>query len=62
MVLNKIDIPEVKENLDDITKRLLDIMPHTRLLTISAAGRLNLKELVSKTYSFLRKVKGSQVN
>ena len=58
VVLNKIDIPEVKENLDDITKRLLDIMPHTRLLTISAAGRLNLKELVSKTYSFLRKVKG----
>lgn len=60
VVLNKIDIPEVNEKLDQILNGLLEVMPHTRLLAVSAAGRLNLKDLVSRTYNFLRKVKGSQ--
>lgn len=57
VVLNKIDLPHVQEKQQELLEKLKDVMPHKRLLPISAAGRIGLDELVEKSYNFLQKVK-----
>lgn len=60
VVLNKIDLPDVQEREALLRKQLLENMPHTRLLTISAASRTNTDELVERVYSFLKKISVSE--
>ena len=60
MVLNKVDLPHVAEHQDEIVKGLLALMPHTRLLCISAAGRVGTADLVDRTYRFLQKVRSDE--
>jgi len=38
------------------------VMSHKRLLAISAAGRVELQELVQRTWSFLSKIKRDEEN
>eukprot|EP00596_Hydrurales_sp_CCMP1899_P006841 CAMPEP_0119039740 /NCGR_PEP_ID=MMETSP1177-20130426/9374_1 /TAXON_ID=2985 /ORGANISM="Ochromonas sp, Strain CCMP1899" /LENGTH=392 /DNA_ID=CAMNT_0007003979 /DNA_START=277 /DNA_END=1455 /DNA_ORIENTATION=+ len=57
VVLNKIDIPEVAAKKDELMAGLLALMPHTRLLCMSAAGRIGTADLVGRTYKFVKKVK-----
>lgn len=56
VVVNKIDIPQVSEKLDTILSDLRKVIPHRRLLTMSAASRMGTEELVRKTCAFLDKV------
>jgi GTP-binding protein len=62
VVLNKIDLPHVAEKQEKILSELRSIMPHTRLLAISAAARINVEDLVERTYKFLMKLKFDQNN
>lgn len=57
VVLNKIDIPEVARRQGEVIEQLRDNMPHTRLLAISAAGRNGVTDLMTRTASFLGKIK-----
>ena len=57
VVLNKIDIEGAAERLPELTRRIKAVMPHTRLLTISAAGRIGLDELKARSFAFLKKLK-----
>ena len=54
------DLPHVAEHQDEIVKGLLALMPHTRLLCISAAGRVGTADLVDRTYRFLQKVRSDE--
>jgi hypothetical protein len=43
--------------MDDICKE----MPHKRLLSMSAASRTNVDEVVERTYKFLSKLKSDRL-
>ena len=60
VVLNKIDLPHVAERQDEILSLLRKHMPHTRLLTMSAAARINVDDLVERVYKFLMKIKAEE--
>lgn len=60
VVLNKIDLPHVEARQAEIMAKLKSSMPHSRLLAISAAGRINVDDLVRRTYGFLMKIKADQ--
>jgi GTP-binding protein len=60
VVLNKVDLPHVEERRQEIMDGLLKLMPHTRLLCISAAGRVGTSDLVERTYKFLLKVRADE--
>eukprot|EP01035_Chromulina_nebulosa_P018568 gene18568-24291_t len=57
VVLNKIDLPHVKAKSDELIKKLKENMSHSRILAISAAGRIGLDLFKIKTYLFLKKLK-----
>ena len=57
VVLNKIDLAHVSDGSDLIMENLLGAMSHKRLLSMSAAGRIGVDEVVARTYNFLRKLK-----
>ncbi len=57
VVLNKVDISGVQERQDVLMQELKKNMPHTRLLAISAAGRIGVADLMARTASFLGKIK-----
>lgn len=48
VVVNKIDIPEVKEKLPELIKAIRQKAGHTRIMGISAATRENVRELMSR--------------
>ena len=48
VVINKIDIPEVRELLPDMVDEIKRVCGHTRVLGISAATRENVKELMAR--------------
>lgn len=60
VVLNKIDIPEVEAKAERIIEELKAVMPHSRLLPISAAGKIGLDSLKERTFMFLKKLKKDQ--
>lgn len=60
VVLNKVDLPSVAERLPELTTRLKGVMPHSRLLTISAAGRVGVADLVAKSWQFLQKIREAE--
>jgi GTP-binding protein len=47
-VINKIDIPEVRAKLDDLTKQIKKIAGHSRVIGISAATGERVKELMQR--------------
>jgi GTP-binding protein len=57
VVLNKIDVPEVAENQERLMAELRACMGHSRLLAISAAGRMGVGDLMERTGNFLNKIK-----
>ncbi|GAB5033664.1 gtp-binding protein obg [Nannochloropsis oceanica] len=56
VVLNKIDLPQVREKTEELKTALLSHMGHTRLLEISAAAGTNTKELMLRVARLLEKV------
>jgi len=57
VVLNKIDLLHVSKKQKEILNLLKKSMSHSRLLPISAAGQIGIKELIEKTWNFLNKIK-----
>lgn len=57
VVLNKIDLTDVEENLEQLRQELMNEMAHTRLLVMSAAGKIGVDEIVERTHKFLLKLK-----
>ena len=53
VILNKMDVPEVAERADDIIAQLKEEAGHTRVLSISAATTLRVKELMSRLRKFV---------
>ena len=60
VVLNKIDIPEVSEKQEQLIEELKANMGHIRLLSISAAGRVGVSDLMVRTAAFLGKIKADE--
>lgn len=56
VVLNKIDMPNVALRVDEILSKLNEVTSHKRILAISAASRININELVVRSYRFLKKI------
>ena len=57
VVLNKIDLENVSRLSQDIQIKLSKVMSHKRLLTISASNKVGVDEVITRTYSFLQKLK-----
>ena len=57
VVLNKIDLENVSRLSQDIQTKLSKVMSHKRLLTISASNKVGVDEVITRTYSFLQKLK-----
>ena len=53
VVLNKMDVPEVAERADELIEQLKQEAGHTRVLSISAATTLRVKELMSRLRKFV---------
>jgi len=53
VVLNKVDITEVKELEDDLISELKRVAGHSRVLSISAATTENVKELMGRLKKFV---------
>ena len=53
VVLNKVDIPEVKEQEAELISELKKKAGHSRILTISAATTENVKELMGRLKKFV---------
>jgi GTP-binding protein len=53
VILNKIDVPEVKEREHELVEQLKQASGHTRVLSISAATTENVKELMSRLRKFV---------
>ena len=60
VVLNKIDIPDVAEKQGQLVAQLRENMGHSRLLAISAAGRIGVKDLMERTGNFLGKIRADE--
>jgi len=52
VVLNKIDVPEVKEKSEQLIQQLKDAAGHSRVLSISAATTERVKELMGRLKKF----------
>jgi len=57
VVLNKVDLPHVKDRVESLKEGLREHMTHSRLLVVSAAARQGVHDLVTRTHAFLQKVK-----
>ncbi|KAL3794828.1 hypothetical protein ACHAW5_004350 [Stephanodiscus triporus] len=63
VVLNKVDVTEVREREDGLLRRLREAAGHSRVMSISAATKENVKELMGRLKKFVdaekkRKVEG----
>lgn len=57
VVLNKVDrISE--DSTRQLVEKLATVMPHSRLLSVSASQRKGLSELIHRSWLFLKKVRG----
>lgn len=57
VVLNKADRIE-EDSVRQLAEKLSTVMPHSRLLTVSASQRKGLSELIHRSWLFLKKVRG----
>jgi GTP-binding protein len=53
VVLNKVDVPEVREKQDELLEQLREAAGHSRVMTISAATTTNVQELMSRLKKFV---------
>ncbi|KAL7509080.1 hypothetical protein ACHAXN_006223 [Cyclotella atomus] len=53
VVLNKVDVPEVREKQDELLEQLREAAGHSRVMTISAATTANVQELMSRLKKFV---------
>lgn len=56
VVLNKLDLEEVNNREDELMASLRLVLPHSRLLSISALNGLGISELKSKLWDFYGKI------
>lgn len=61
VVLNKVDVPEVKEKQDELLEQLREAAGHSRVMTISAATTTNVQELMSRLKKFVEAEKEKNV-
>lgn len=62
VVLNKVDVPEVKEKEEELLYRLREAAGHSRVMTISAATTTNVRELMSRLNKFVEAEKEKNVD
>lgn len=60
VVLSKVDLPHVAARVPAALEALRAVVPHGRILCISAHTGLNVDQLVSRTYKLLRQQAGRQ--
>jgi GTP-binding protein len=53
VILNKIDVPEVRERQEELLSALQEAAGHTRVLSISAATTERVKELMGRLKKFV---------
>lgn len=53
VVLNKVDVSEVRERQDEVVERLREAAGHSRVMTISAATTQNVQELMGRLKKFV---------
>ena len=53
VVLNKVDVPDVKEREEELLQQLRVAAGHSRVMTISAATTTNVQELMSRLNKFV---------
>ena len=56
VVVNKMDIPEVRARLSELMKQLQEASGHTRIMAISAATRENVPELMKRVRKVIDKL------
>lgn len=56
IVINKIDMPDVKKKLPSLTKKLKKLAGHTRIMGISALTRENCRELMCRINNVLQTI------
>lgn len=54
VVINKIDIPEVADKVDELLPQLQRLAGHTRIVPISAATRVNVRELMMRVSKLMQ--------
>ena len=59
VVVSKADLPDVAARLPATLEALRKIVPHQRIMCISAHSGLNLKQLIGKTHNLLLKEKAA---
>jgi len=57
VVLSKADLPHVAARVPATLEALKAVVPHGRILPISAHSRVNLESLVGRTYKLVQKEK-----
>ncbi|KAL7530656.1 hypothetical protein ACHAXR_003616, partial [Thalassiosira sp. AJA248-18] len=62
VVLNKVDVSEVKEQEEELVAQLLEAAGHSRVMTISAATTENVKELMRRLNKFVEAEKQKVVD
>eukprot|EP00752_Nemacystus_decipiens_P008108 g7248.t1 len=60
VVLNKIDLPEVEDQREELESALKEHMGHTRLMSISSGEGTHVKELMRRTRRFLDGVEAEE--
>jgi GTP-binding protein len=56
VVVNKVDLPRVADNLEELLVLLRKEMTHKRLLSMSAAARIGIDEVIERSYNFRQKL------
>ncbi|KAL9185520.1 hypothetical protein ACHAXT_003297 [Thalassiosira profunda] len=62
VVLNKVDVSEVREKEDDLVERLRLAAGHSRVMTISAATTQNVQELMGRLKKFVEAEKQKAID
>ena len=56
VVVNKVDLPRVADKLEGLLQLLRKEMTHKRLLSMSAAARIGIDEVIERSYHFRQKL------
>lgn len=61
VVLNKVDVPEIREKEEELLNQLREAAGHSRVMTISAATTANVQELMSRLKKFVEAEKEKKI-
>ena len=61
VVLNKVDVPEVREKEEELLEQLREAAGHSRVMTISAATTANVQELMARLKKFVEAEKAKKI-